>query len=115
MIIAVVGASNNQEKYGSKVLRYLHGRGEHVIPINPHEKMIDGLQAYPCLSQAPLPELVVFVVLPSVTEQVLEEVQQLGIKNAWMQPGSESEKAIAFCKQHGISCTHHACIMLAQG
>jgi len=52
------------------------------------------------------------VVPPEVTEMVLTEVKMLGIKKVWMQPGSESAHAIAYCKANGIECVHDACIML---
>jgi predicted CoA-binding protein len=37
------------------------------------------------------------VVPPKVTEHTVETCQKLGITRVWMQPGSESEKAIKFC------------------
>ncbi|MBU0625936.1 CoA-binding protein [Patescibacteria group bacterium] len=29
-----------------------------------------------------------------------------------MQPGSESDRAIAYCEMNGIECVHDACIMI---
>jgi len=55
---------------------------------------------------------VVFVVPPAATEEVLKEVNKLGIKNVWMQPGAESEKAIAYCKENNIDCVNDDCIMV---
>ena len=37
--------------------------------------------------------------------------KQLNINKIWMQPGSESDKAIEMCKQNNIKCTHNSCIM----
>lgn len=39
-IYAVVGASNNEEKYGYKVFKDLLDAGYKVLPINPSEKEI---------------------------------------------------------------------------
>lgn len=36
----VIGASNDEEKYGHKVFRDLLENGYHVTPINPNEKNI---------------------------------------------------------------------------
>jgi len=52
------------------------------------------------------------VVPPKVTEKIVEECKDLGIKRVWMQPGSESEKAIKFCEEHGINVTYNACFLI---
>jgi uncharacterized protein len=112
---AVVGASNNKEKYGYKVTKTLKELGLKVIPINPKEKEILELKVYSTLKKVKEKiDTVVFVVPPNVTEKILEEVKEVGIENVWFQPGSESEKAINFCKKNKINETHNACIMVAQ-
>ena len=45
--IAVLGASNNPEKYGNVIVRDLDRKGYTVLPINPKEPEIAGLTAYP--------------------------------------------------------------------
>jgi uncharacterized protein len=86
-IYAVVGASNNEEKYGYKVFKDLLEGGYKVIPINPNEKEILETQVYPTLSATKQKiDVVIFVTPPVVTEKVLEEVNTLAIKNVWMQP-----------------------------
>lgn len=113
LIYAVVGASNNETKFGYKVMDDLNSKHFKVIPINPHEERILGYKTYPTLSDVPLRvDFVVFVVPPKVTEKVLLEVKELRIKKVWMQPGSESDSAIKFCLENGINCIHDACIML---
>lgn len=84
---AVVGASNNKEKYGYKVFKDVLDAGYKVIPINPTEKEILGKKVYPTLSQVKKKiDVVIFVTPPVVTEKVLSEVKELKIKNVWMQP-----------------------------
>lgn len=111
---AVVGASNDPTKYGFKVVGDLQRAGFKVVPVNPREQEIRGLAVSSSLAAAPCRvDVVVFVVPPAVTEEVLGEVVSLGIRKVWLQPGAESEKAIAFCEEHGIACVHGACIMLS--
>ncbi|MCX6822982.1 MAG: CoA-binding protein [candidate division SR1 bacterium] len=110
---AVVGASNDENKYGHKVFLDLLQNGFHVIAINPNEKEILGEKVYATLTDFGKEiDVVIFVVPPKVTEMVLEEVLQLKIFQVRMQPGSESEDAISFCKENNITCTHDACIMI---
>ena len=112
-LYAVVGASTNEEKYGYKVFKDLLDAGYKVVSINPNENEILGEKVYPTLSEVKQPiDWVIFVTPPSVTEKVLEEVNTLGIKNVWMQPGAQSDTAIEFCKTKSINCIHDACIMI---
>ncbi|MEM4888996.1 MAG: CoA-binding protein, partial [Thermosphaera sp.] len=58
------------------------------------------------------PDVVVTVVPPQVTELVVEECKELGVRKIWMQPGSESEKAVEYCEKNNIAVVHGACIMI---
>ena len=92
---AVVGASPDRAKYGNKVLRaYLQNNLE-VFPINPNSDKVEGLRSFPDLKSLPdSVDGISIVTPPGVTEQVVEQAVELGIRNIWMQPGAESPKAI---------------------
>jgi len=112
-LYAVVGASNNEEKYGYKVFKDLLEWWYKVIPINPNEQEILKTKVYPTLSATEKKiDVVIFVTPPTVTEKVLEEVNELKIKNVWMQPWAQSDAAIDFCKKNTIECIHDACIII---
>ena len=109
---AVVGVSQDPAKYGNRIYRSLLASGYEVYPVNPKGGEIDGATVYTSLADLPQPpEVVDLVVPPAVTEQVVEEVKGLGLTRIWMQPGSESEAAIAYCHQNGIEVVHDACAM----
>jgi len=112
-VYAVVGASKNREKYGFKVLKDLKDAGFSVIPVNPHENSILGLRVYKSLSEIPRRvDVVITVVKPVVTKEIVKECKKLGIRRVWMQPGSEDEEAIAFCRNNGINVVFNTCIMV---
>ena len=112
-IIAVVGASRNPEKYGHRVYKDLKQAGYKVYPVNPNTDEVLGDKCYPNLKSLPQkPDVVDIVVQPSITEQIVQECMQLGITMVWMQPGSESEKAIKFCNENNIQVVHGECIMV---
>jgi uncharacterized protein len=109
---AIIGATDNEQKYGFKVFENLLDKGFDVIPINPRGGEILGQKVYTKLEDVKRSiDVVVFVVPPDITQVVLLSVKKLGIKNVFLQPGSQSEQTIGFCKENGIECTHHACIM----
>jgi len=112
-IIAVVGASRNPEKYGHQVYRDLKEAGYKVYPVNPNADKILGDKAYPSLESLPeKPDVVNIVVPPRVTEKIVEQCSRLSITRVWMQPGSESDRAIQYCKKNGIEVVHGVCIMI---
>ena len=114
---AVVGASRDPEKYGNRILVALLEAGYDVYPINPGADEVAGRKAYPDLASLPVrPEVVDTVVPPMVTLQVVKEAIRLGIPRIWMQPGSESEEAIALAESNGIAVVHDTCAMaIARG
>ena len=112
-VIAVVGASRDPEKYGHQVYRDLREAGYTVYPVNPNAAAILGDRCYPDLESLPVkPDVINVVVPPEVTKEVVKSCKELGITNVWMQPGSESEKAIEYCEANGIDVVYGVCIMV---
>ena len=112
-IFAIVGASKDPKKFGNQVYRDLKYAGYNVYPINPKASEILGDKCYPSLESLPvIPDVVDVVVPPKITERIVEQCKRLGIKKVWMQPGSESNKAIEYCKNNEIKIIYNACIMV---
>ncbi|GAB4030982.1 MAG: CoA-binding protein [Elusimicrobiota bacterium] len=112
--IAVVGASEDQSKYGHRIFKDLVSKGYSVWPVNPRGGQILGKTVYKNLAELPSkPDLVITVVQPQVTEQIVEECCRLNLEHIWMQPGSESEKAVSRARDYGITVTT-ACFMVSQ-
>ena len=51
--IAIIGASSNEKKTGSRIQRYLvsHGYKGRIFPVNPNRDNIFGLRCYPNLKK----------------------------------------------------------------
>ncbi|NMC58859.1 MAG: CoA-binding protein [Candidatus Methanofastidiosa archaeon] len=111
-VLAVIGASDNREKYGNIIFRDLRDAGYKVFPVNPKADYVEGQKCYHTLSEIPIRvDVVDTVVPPHITEEIVKECKNLGINKVWMQPGSESEKAILFCKENEINVIYENCIM----
>ncbi len=101
---AVVGASRDPAKYGFLVYKAVKAAGKTVWPVNPSAAEVNGDLCYPSLDALPgVPTVAVLIVPPAVSESVVEDCARLGIKNIWMQPGAESEAAVAACQASGIA------------
>lgn len=112
-IFAVIGVSRDKNKYGSKVYLDLKNAGYKAYPINPNADKIFGDKCYSELKDLPIiPDVVCTVVKPDITEEIVKDCKKLKIDKIWMQPGSESRKAIRFCEQNDIKVLHDACIMI---
>ncbi|MBW2981543.1 CoA-binding protein [Candidatus Woesearchaeota archaeon] len=112
-IFAVIGVSRDKNKYGSKVYLDLKNAGYKTYPINPKIDKIFGDKCYSRLKDLPIkPDVVCTVVKPNITEEIVIDCKKLKIDKIWMQPGSESIKAIKFCRQNDIKVLHDICIMV---
>ncbi len=110
---AVVGASTDPDKFGHQIFRDLREAGYTVYGVNPRGGEIEGQKLYPALSDLPeRPAVVDIVVPPAVTEEIVRQCAQLGLKRVWMQPGSESDAAIRFCQEHDIKVVYLTCAMI---
>ncbi len=111
---AIVGATENHEKYGWIVFDNLKRKGFHVVPVNPKYQLIDGVVCYPNLSAIPSkPDVVVLVIPPERGIEVVEEVVKLGIKKIWCQPGAESEELVQVAEQNRIEIVADgSCLMV---
>ncbi len=111
--IAVVGVSENPEKWGRKIYETLKHEGFEVYPINPKHEKIGNDKCYPNLQSLPIrPDVVIFATKPDVTEKVLADVKKVGVEKVWFQPGSESEKAEEFCKENKIKYIKNLCFVV---
>lgn len=111
-IYAVIGVSQDKSKWGYRVWHHLTGQGFRAAPLNPKYSFIDDYACYPDLASMPQkPHVVITVVPPQVTENIVLDCHQLGIKKIWMQPGSESDKALKYCQDHHLEVISGACIV----
>ncbi|WP_202709175.1 CoA-binding protein [Sporosalibacterium faouarense] len=115
-IWAVIGATNNQEKFGYKIWKKLKNHGYEVYPVNPKYEEIDGEKCYPTLKDVPVtPEVVDLVVPPKVSLKAIDEAHEQGIEYLWFQPGTADEETITKAEDLGMKIVFHDCVLVALG
>lgn len=120
--IAVVGVSDKRETGCNLAYRTLQKHGNTVIPVNPRMTTFEGAACYPDLKSIPQkPDAVFILASPKVTDQIVQECIDLGVKHVWMhnvlgtRPGmgasmtSVSQDAVAKCKENGIAVIPGSC------
>ena len=112
-VIALIGASNNKNKYGNKILLDLISKGHKVVPINPKEKIIEGLKTCKNVSEmSEKPSIINFVVPPEVGLKITKDLVGDGYNNYWYQPGAESQKISNYLKSKNRNFIDDKCIMV---
>jgi uncharacterized protein len=119
--IAVVGVSGTKTATGNGIYKALRDvtDGE-VFAVNPNEQEVEGDTCYPNVQAIPgVVDTVIIVTVPKITEQVVRDCKEAGVKRVWMHHnpifkgmGSHSDEAIQFCKDNGIDVIPGACPMM---
>ena len=81
--IAVIGASENENKIGGRPLLYLsrHGYTGKVYPINPKRAEIQGYKAYPALADVPdAPEAAIVALAGDAAIEAVEQCALRGVR-----------------------------------
>lgn len=87
--IAVIGVNQDADAYANKIVRKIRALNKNAYPINPMYTKLFGEPVYESLEKCPVtPDLVVFVVNPTIGIDYLSSIAQLGIKYIWLQPGT---------------------------
>ncbi|KIM45356.1 hypothetical protein M413DRAFT_66338 [Hebeloma cylindrosporum] len=102
---AVVGASKDKNKYGTRVLNWYKDRTLKVTPVHPKEAELEGLETISSIDLLPFPKetSISIITPPKVTLGILEKAKELAIPALWLQPGAEDEAVLKYIKENGLS------------
>jgi hypothetical protein len=113
--IAIVGLSDNPEKYSYKVAFYLRSKGFKIIPVNPKITKVLGEKAYPDILSIPKGITIDIVDIFRKPEEVIPHLKEVlkrgGVSTVWLQEGVGSAQASAFAKEFGINLISDFCMM----
>ena len=120
--IAVVGVSDKRETGCNLAYRKFKEAGYAVSGVNPRLTTFEGDPCYPDLQSIPgKPDAVFILTNPQVTEQIVQQCVDLGIRHVWMhclmgtKPGlatsmtSVSQEAVRMCQENGITVIPGSC------
>ena len=120
--IAVVGVSDNRETGCNLAYRKFKESGYTVSAVNPRLTSFEGDPCYPDLKSVPeKPDAVFILTNPKISEEIVQQCVDLGIKRVWMhclmgtKPGlaasmtSVSPDAVQMCRENGIEVIPGTC------
>ena len=101
--VAVIGASRDRRKFGNKAVRAFRHRGYEVVPINPQQEEIEGLQTYRSVLDVPLEiDMATIYLPPDIGERVLVELAHKHIPDLWLNPGADSPHVVQRARELGF-------------
>jgi hypothetical protein len=111
--IAVVGLSSNPARPSFGVSRFLQQQGFRIIPVNPRENEVLGVQSYPSVREVPdsIDIVDIFRRPARVPEVVDDAIQKTGVRCIWMQEGIVSQEGAARAEAAGIPVIMDRCIL----
>ena len=120
--IAVVGVSDKRETGCNMAYKKFKENGYQVYAVNPRISTYDGALCYPDLRSIPDKVDAVFILTnPKVTDEIVQQCVELGIKHIWMhcmmgtKPGlvagmtSVSQAAVEKARANGIAVIPGSC------
>ncbi|HEV2261530.1 MAG TPA: CoA-binding protein [Candidatus Rubrimentiphilum sp.] len=113
--VAMVGASPNPLRPSYTVFSYLRTQGRFALsPINPTVREIDGVTAYPSLTEYAAehgaPDIVDVFRRPTEVLELTREAIAVGAKAIWFQYGVINDEAIALADNAGLDVVVDRCL-----
>ena len=112
--IAVAGVSRDTKQSANLIYRRLRDAGHTVFAVNPNAEEVEGDRCYASVGAIPDGVDGVVIVTPAgASADVVADCAAVGVPRVWLHrgigPGSTSDEAVAYCKEHGISVIPAGC------
>ncbi len=106
MSIVIIGASPKKERYSNKAIRAYLSKGWKVYAVNPKYagQEIEGVNCYSSVLDIPgKPEYAGLYVRPEIGITILPDIAKKGIKDVYVNPGTESPEVLELGKSLGLN------------
>lgn len=110
--IALVGASEKNNRPSHEVMEYLQAHGYRIIPVNPRlaGQQVLGKTVYADLHALPEPvDMVELFLAPERTDTVIDQAIELNIPVVWMQIGVINEEGATRAETAGLTAVMDRC------
>jgi predicted CoA-binding protein len=112
--IAMIGISRNPKDFSAALFEEFRKQGYDMVPVNPNAREVLG---QPCFARVqdiqPPVDAALLMTTAEITDKVVSDCAAAGVRRIWMYRaggrGAVSEKAVAFCHEHGIQLVPGQC------
>jgi uncharacterized protein len=110
--VAILGASDNPERYSHRALVMLRQHGHEVIPVHPKLSRIEGVPVVPDLGSVPgAVDTLTMYVGPQISSGLADAITSLKPRRVIFNPGAENPELEAKLRAAGIAC-EDACTLV---
>lgn len=110
---AVIGVSKSSNKFGNTMFKELKKRGSIVHAVHPRAGELNGSPCYASISAIPSKvDAAVICTKPANTLSVVQAAIEAGITKVWLQQGAESEEAVRFAQDRGVTIIAKECLLM---
>ena len=110
--VAILGASNNPDRYSHRALTMLREHGYDAVPIHPALDSIDGVPVAHSIGEIDRPvDTLTLYVNPDRLRDLLDDVVALKPRRVIFNPGTESPTARSRLEESKIAC-QEACTLV---
>ena len=111
---AFAGVSRQPKDFSRALFREFRARGYDLVPVHPAADAIDGIPCFRTVQEIdPRVDSVLLMTPPGVTDVLVRECAQAGIKRVWLYRGgglgAGSPGAVKFCEDNGIAVIPGEC------
>lgn len=111
--VAVLGASNKEDRYSFKAVRMLAEHGHRPIPIHPSGQAVDGITAVKSLSDLTEPvDTLTLYVNPQISSGQFDDIIKLNPRRVVFNPGAENAELAGKLKSAGIEVVQACTLVL---
>ena len=111
--VALVGASDDAEKYSHKAFVLLREKGYEVFPIHPKLKAIDGVSVYRSIEEVPGPvDTVSLYVSKDISSKIGQSLLKSSPKRIIFNPGAENDELFEQAACSGIAAVNACTLVL---
>ncbi len=109
--VAILGASDDKERYSYMAFELLKKLGYRPIPIHPRIKNIDGQMVYSDLNFAPKAHTLTLYVNPEIQDKMQEQILAYCPRRVIFNPGTENKVLKEMLEKIGVE-TVEACTLV---
>jgi predicted CoA-binding protein len=111
---AVLGASDNPDRYSNMLIKRLQGKGHEVFPVNPGVAVIAGLPVFRTVGDLPPGIDVLSVYMnASRSDALADAILESGIPRVIFNPGAENDSLAKRLKEKGVEVEYACSLVLS--
>jgi hypothetical protein len=111
--VAVIGASDDPEKYSYLAVKLLKEKGYRVFPVHPRIKQIEGISVYRSIEDVPEPiDTVSIYVSAEISSKIMEGILKKSPRRIIFNPGAENPDAQKKAANQGIKTLNGCTLVL---